>query len=121
MTNFQIYPAVDLKDGNCVRLLHGKEKKMTIYENDPIKQGVFVEVAIQGITIKESFLVDENSIYEDTFIYVLEGNKAVRKKINVEGFAKEKVIITGKKLNNKKLILTRINNLKVFKNITSKN
>ena len=41
MTNFQIYPAVDLKDGNCVRLLHGKEKKMTIYENDPIKQVKF--------------------------------------------------------------------------------
>ncbi len=92
-----------------------------ISENDPIKPGVFVEVIIQGITIKESFLVDENSIYEDTFIYTLEGNKAVRKKINVEGFAKEKVIITGKKLNNKKIILTRINNLNLFKKIYSKN
>ena len=38
MTNFQIYPAVDLKDGYCVRLTHGKEDKMTIYEADPIKQ-----------------------------------------------------------------------------------
>ncbi len=38
MTNFQIYPAVDLKDGNCVRLLHGKQDKMTIYGDDPIKQ-----------------------------------------------------------------------------------
>ena len=38
MTNFQIYPAVDLKDGNCVRLIHGKEDDMTIYEIDPIKQ-----------------------------------------------------------------------------------
>ena len=38
MTNFQIYPAVDLKDGNCVRLTHGKENDMTIYEVDPIKQ-----------------------------------------------------------------------------------
>ena len=33
MTNFQIYPAVDLKDGNCVRLVHAKENKMTIYED----------------------------------------------------------------------------------------
>ena len=41
MTNFQIYPAVDLKDGNCVRLVHGKENKMTIYEDDPIKQVEF--------------------------------------------------------------------------------
>ena len=38
MTNFQIYPAIDLKDGNCVRLIHGKEDNMTIYEVDPIEQ-----------------------------------------------------------------------------------
>ncbi len=38
MMCFQIYPAVDLKDGNCVRLVHGNEKQMTIYEYDPIKQ-----------------------------------------------------------------------------------
>ena len=101
--------------------LNIKAKLEEISENDPIKPGVFVEVVIQGLNIRESFLVDENSIYEDTFIYVLEGNKAVRTKINVEGFAKEKVIITGKKLNNKKIILTRINNLNLFKRITSKN
>ena len=101
--------------------LNIKAKLEEISENDPIKPGVFVEVVIQGLTIQESFLVDENSIYEDTFVYVLEGNKAVRKKINVEGFAKEKVIITGNKLNNKKIILTRINNLNLFKKITSKN
>ena len=52
---------------------------------------------------------------------VLEGNKAVRTKINVEGFAEEKVIITGKKLNKKQIILTRINNLNLFKKINSKN
>ena len=101
--------------------LNIKAKLEDISENDPIKPGVFVEVVIQGLTIQESFLVDENSIYEDTFIYVLEGNKAVRTKINIKGFSKEKVIITGQKLNNKKIILTRINSLNLFKKITSKN
>ncbi len=101
--------------------LNIKAKLEEISENDPIMPGVFVEVIIEGPTIEESFLVDENSIYEDTFIYVLEGNTAIRTKINIEGFAKEKVIITGKKLNNKKIILTRINNLNLFKKITSKN
>ena len=101
--------------------LNIKAKLEEISEYDPIKPGVFVEVVILGLAIKESFLVDENSIYEDTFIYVLEGSKAVRIKINVEGFAKEKVIITGKKLNNKKIILTRINNLDLYKKINSKN
>ena len=41
MSSFQIYPALDLKDGNCVRLIHGKENKMTVYEDDPIKQVKF--------------------------------------------------------------------------------
>ena len=97
-----------------------KAKLEEISENDPIKPGVFVEVIIQGLTIQESFLVDENSIYEDTFIYVLEGNKAVRKKINVEGFAKEKLLLLEKNLK-QKIILTRINNLNLFKKINSKN
>ena len=101
--------------------LNIKAKLEEISEYDPIKPGVFVEVIIQGLAIKESFLVNENSIYEDKFIYILEGNKAVRTKINVEGFANEKVIITGQKLNNKKIILTRINNLNLFKKIYSKN
>ncbi len=101
--------------------LNIKAKLEKISENDPIKPGVFVEAIIQGPTIQESFLVAENSIYEDTFIYILEGNKAVRTKVNVEGFYKEKVIITGKKLNKKKVILTRINNVDLFKKINSKN
>ena len=41
MSSFQIYPALDLKDGNCVRLIHGKENKMTVYEDNPIKQVEF--------------------------------------------------------------------------------
>ena len=101
--------------------LYIKAKLEEISEKDPIKPGVFVEVIIQGRPITGSFLVDENSIYEDTFIYVLEENQAVRKKINIEGFSKGKVIITGKNINNKKIILTRINNLNLFRKITSKN
>ena len=92
-----------------------------ISEDDPIKPGVFVEVKIKGLAVTDSFLVDENSIYEDTFIYVLENNKALRKKITIEGFAKEKVIVTGQNLNNANLILTRINNLNLFKKIIPKN
>ena len=40
-TNLKIRKPVDLKDGNCVRLVHGKENNMTIYEVDPIKQVQF--------------------------------------------------------------------------------
>ncbi len=100
--------------------LNIKAKLEEISENDPIKPGVFVEVIIEGPVVPESYLVDEKSIYEDTFIYVLEEYQAVRKKINIEGFVKDKVIITGNNLDNKKIILTRINNLNLFKKIDSK-
>mgnify|MGYP003684169593 FL=1 len=30
-----IYPAIDLKDGQGVRLLHGRFDKMTVYAPDP--------------------------------------------------------------------------------------
>ncbi len=32
----RIYPAIDLKDGQCVRLLHGDFDKKTIYSSDPV-------------------------------------------------------------------------------------
>ena len=30
-----VLPAIDLKDGRCVRLLQGKKKKETVYSDDP--------------------------------------------------------------------------------------
>ena len=31
----KLYPAIDLKDGNCVRLLQGDYNEVTIYGNSP--------------------------------------------------------------------------------------
>jgi phosphoribosylformimino-5-aminoimidazole carboxamide ribotide isomerase len=40
----QIFPAIDLKNGKCVRLTQGDFAKITIYESDPVKQAQkFVE------------------------------------------------------------------------------
>lgn len=33
-----LYPAIDLKDGNCVRLLHGEMDKATVFSNSPGEQ-----------------------------------------------------------------------------------
>lgn len=32
----KIYPAIDIKDGNCVRLLKGDFDKVTVYNNNPV-------------------------------------------------------------------------------------
>ncbi|MEM0966758.1 MAG: 1-(5-phosphoribosyl)-5-[(5-phosphoribosylamino)methylideneamino]imidazole-4-carboxamide isomerase [Verrucomicrobiota bacterium] len=34
---FTIYPAIDLKGGRCVRLLHGRADKETVYFEDPME------------------------------------------------------------------------------------
>ena len=61
MIEFQVYPALDLKDGNCVRLLFGDAKKETIYERDPIKQvEFFISRGFSWIHI-----VDLNAAFEN--------------------------------------------------------
>lgn len=37
MTEFQIIPAVDLRQGQCVRLLKGKRDQETVYGNEPVR------------------------------------------------------------------------------------
>ncbi len=32
-----IYPAIDIKDGQCVRLAQGKEDQVKVYDSDPVK------------------------------------------------------------------------------------
>lgn len=38
MTDFTLFPAIDLKDGRCVRLLHGAFDQSTAYNDDPADQ-----------------------------------------------------------------------------------
>ena len=40
-----LYPAIDLKDGNCVRLLHGDMDKATVFGTDPAAQAAAFEAA----------------------------------------------------------------------------
>jgi phosphoribosylformimino-5-aminoimidazole carboxamide ribotide isomerase len=40
-----LYPAIDLKDGQCVRLLHGEMDKATVFGDDPAAQAASFEAA----------------------------------------------------------------------------
>lgn len=42
-SNFQILPAIDIKDGQCVRLLKGDFDKQTAYNNDPVAQAKYFD------------------------------------------------------------------------------
>ena len=82
MSDFQIYPAIDLKDGNCVRLIHGNENKMTIYENDPIRQvKYFLKNGFKWVHI-----VDLNSAFgkNDNKAVILQILKLFKNKIKIQ-------------------------------------
>ena len=82
MTKFLIYPAVDIKDGKCVRLIHGKENHMTIYEDDPIKQVNF----FSKNGFKWVHIVDLNAAFGkgDNKKIILQILKSFNRDINVQ-------------------------------------
>ena len=44
-----IIPAIDIKNGNCVRLLQGDPNKETIYSNDPVEMAMSFQKAKAGL------------------------------------------------------------------------
>ena len=57
---FQLYPAIDLKDGECVRLLRGEMDRATAYNPDPADQAA--RFADMGFT--HLHVVDLNGAFE---------------------------------------------------------
>ena len=51
-TFFNLYPAIDIKDGKCVRLLFGDMEKETVYNNNPLDQALwFVDQGAEWLHI----------------------------------------------------------------------
>ena len=49
---FTLYPAIDIKDGKCVRLLFGDMEKDTVYNNSPLDQAMwFVDQGAEWLHI----------------------------------------------------------------------
>ncbi len=55
-----LYPAIDLKDGQCVRLVRGDMDKATVFNNDPVQQALeFQEAGCEWLHV-----VDLNGAFE---------------------------------------------------------
>ncbi|MEM1131000.1 MAG: 1-(5-phosphoribosyl)-5-[(5-phosphoribosylamino)methylideneamino]imidazole-4-carboxamide isomerase [Pseudomonadota bacterium] len=54
-----LYPAIDLKDGQCVRLVHGAMESATVFNNDPAAQAL----AFQKAGCQWIHLVDLNGAF----------------------------------------------------------
>lgn len=55
-----LYPAIDLKDGNCVRLLRGEMDAATVFNNNPADQAA----VFKNAGFKRIHLVDLNGAFE---------------------------------------------------------
>ena len=88
---------------------------------DPIRPGVFVEVLIKGKAFKKAFLVNENFIYEDNYVYILKGENPIKRKVKIKGAIGNKLIIAGDIFDGEKLIITRLTNFSKIKKLYSKN
>ena len=44
----ELYPAIDLKDGRCIRLKKGKLDKITRYNNNPLLQAKEFEDSVRN-------------------------------------------------------------------------
>jgi phosphoribosylformimino-5-aminoimidazole carboxamide ribotide isomerase len=55
-----LYPAIDLKDGNCVRLLRGEMEAATVFNTDPADQAR----AFKNAGFERLHLVDLNGAFE---------------------------------------------------------
>ena len=60
MTSFTLYPAIDLKDGQCVRLLRGEMDQATVFNDSPAAQAAAFRAA--GFT--HLHVVDLNGAFE---------------------------------------------------------
>lgn len=59
MSQFTLYPAIDLKDGNCVRLIKGEMSEATIFNDSPANQAQqFAEMGFEYL-----HLVDLNGAF----------------------------------------------------------
>ena len=79
---FKLYPAIDIKDGKCVRLLFGEMEKETVYNNNPLDQAMwFVDQGAEWLHIVDldgavagKLLKDFNDIIEDPFQIWMQSN-----------------------------------------------
>ena len=99
--------------------LNMKAKLENIEGNDPIRPGVFVEVNIKGKAVENAYLISEEAIYENKYVLILQKNIPIKRKVNIKGFIKDKVIVTGDISENENIILTRLNNINVKKKLVS--
>ena len=80
---FILYPAIDIKDGKCVRLLFGDMNNETIYNNNPIDQAMwFIDQGAKWLHIVDlDGAVEGKSVNKNVIQKLL---KKIQNKVNIQ-------------------------------------
>ena len=81
--HFILYPAIDIKDGKCVRLLFGDMEKETVYNNNPIDQAMwFIDQGAKWLHIVDlDGAVEGKSVNKIVIQKLL---KKIQNKVNIQ-------------------------------------
>ena len=80
---FILYPAIDIKDGKCVRLLFGDMKRETVYNNNPIDQAMwFIDQGAKWLHIVDLDGAVEGKSVNKTIIQKL--SKTFQNRVNIQ-------------------------------------
>ena len=74
------FPAIDLKDGQCVRLYQGDMERVTVFAEDPAGQARgFAETGAEWLHVVDlNGAVSGRPVNEDTVIAILDGVDGAR-------------------------------------------
>ena len=97
-----LYPAIDLKNGKCVRLIQGKMNKETVFNNDPLLQAKsFVAQGCEWLHLVDLDGALSQSLVNQTIIKkiinpdiapVFPNSKVVTKALGISATIPEKII-----------------------------
>ena len=80
---FMLYPAIDIKDGKCVRLLYGDMEKETIYRNNPVDQAMwFVDQGAEWLHVVDlDGAVQGNNVNKQVILEII---KKLQNKVKIQ-------------------------------------
>ena len=74
---------------------------------------------VKGPPISNTFLIPENAIYEEKYIYILKESKPIKVNITLKGNIKNKKIVKGNIVNEDLIIVDNIPNIEEIQKIYS--
>lgn len=83
-------------------------KIVNLKENDSLRPGAFIEVEFEISSKSKVFLLPEKAIHNEGIVYIVENDRLIERSVEVVGFSKGKILVTGDIYDGESLVITPI-------------